>query len=505
VQPDQPVDTALVEALVDASERTNVPFELLAAIAHVETRLRSHEAHLDHGHHPLGQIGVMALTPEEASRGGELAGVGAIAPLSDDAANIAAAAALLAELAGDVSSIDDWHAVLIEHRGKALADEVFEKMARGFAARALTVSARADLSGWERERAVPAAGRQGYPSAIWNPAHSSNYSGASRGAAEIDYVVVHTVQGSYAGAISWFKNSTSNVSAHYVVRSSDGEVTQMVDDSDVAWHDACFNSPTVGIEHEGWVDDPETWYTEAQTMASARLLAYLAAAYDIPIDRDHIYGHGDAPDCSTHTDPGPGWDWDRYLALARDEGMPELGAAYVGRDFPSVMRPGEEAVVWFELDNLSNITWGLDETRLGTAEPNDRASAFFVDGNWMSPARATGADHSSYGPGDRGRFTFLIRAPEVDEPTTFTESFQLVQDTPDGDAWFGDVVTASIEVIPEGWEDPGDDDGDDRDGDDLGDPSAGCQVGGGQGGGALLLMLLALIARRRRVPIQPRA
>jgi hypothetical protein len=63
------------------------------------------------------------------------------------------------------------------------------------------------------------------------------------------------------------------------------------------------------------------------------------------------------------------------------------------------MTSGEEAVAYFEFVNDSTITWGLDETRLGTAEPMDRASAFFVDGNWLSPTRATGADHSNYAPG----------------------------------------------------------------------------------------------------------
>src|SRR5213075_2565387 len=88
----------------------------------------------------------------------------------------------------------------------------------------------------------------GYPGAIWNPASSSNYQAASRGAGDINYIIIHTVQGSYAGCINWFQNPAAQVSAHYVVRSSDGEITQMVDDSDIAWHVACFNSQSIGIE-----------------------------------------------------------------------------------------------------------------------------------------------------------------------------------------------------------------------------------------------------------------
>src|SRR4029078_1230864 len=79
-----------------------------------------------------------------------------------------------------------------------------------------------------------------YAGALWSPAYSGNYQVASRGAAQINNIVIHTTQGSYSGTISWFKNAAANVSAHYVVRSSDGQITQMVDDKNIAWHDACF-------------------------------------------------------------------------------------------------------------------------------------------------------------------------------------------------------------------------------------------------------------------------
>jgi MYXO-CTERM domain-containing protein len=140
------------------------------------------------------------------------------------------------------------------------------------------------------------------------------------------------VQGSYSGCISWFKNSTAEVSAHYVVRSSDGQITQMVDDSDIAWHDACFNSETIGIEHEGYVSEPAKWYTDAMYVASAKLTAWLCDQYGIPKDHSHIMGHGEAPDCSTHTDPGPGWDWAKYLSLVNSNGCLAQGETCNGKD-----------------------------------------------------------------------------------------------------------------------------------------------------------------------------
>jgi hypothetical protein len=160
----------------------------------------------------------------------------------------------------------------------------------------------------------------GYPGGIWSPAYGGNYQNASRGSAEINYVVIHTVQGSYAGAISWFKNPSAGVSSHYVVRSSDGEITQMVDDTDIAYHDACFNSNSIGIEHEGYVDAPGTWYTQAMYQSSAKLTAWLCDKYGIPKDHGHIMGHGETPDCSDHSDPGGGWDWNKYLNLVKTGG-----------------------------------------------------------------------------------------------------------------------------------------------------------------------------------------
>ena len=57
---------------------------------------------------------------------------------------------------------------------------------------------------------------QSRPSTIWRPAAADNYT-TGRAGNPIRYVVIHTVEGSATGAVSWFQNSSSNVSAHYVV------------------------------------------------------------------------------------------------------------------------------------------------------------------------------------------------------------------------------------------------------------------------------------------------
>jgi N-acetyl-anhydromuramyl-L-alanine amidase AmpD len=100
----------------------------------------------------------------------------------------------------------------------------------------------------------------------------------------------------------------SVVSTHYVMRSVDGEVTQMVLDKDRAYHVGSSNRYALGIEHEGFVDDPGKWYTWATYSSSALLTRWLTIKHDIPVDRDHIVGHVELPN-QTHTDPGGGWNW----------------------------------------------------------------------------------------------------------------------------------------------------------------------------------------------------
>ena len=70
-----------------------------------------------------------------------------------------------------------------------------------------------------------------YPPAIWDPAPECNWEERTK---EVSAVVIHYTEGSYAGCISWFKNCDAEVSAHYVIRSADGQITQMVLEKDKA-------------------------------------------------------------------------------------------------------------------------------------------------------------------------------------------------------------------------------------------------------------------------------
>ena len=106
------------------------------------------------------------------------------------------------------------------------------------------------------------------------------------------------------------------VSAHFLIR-RDGQIIQFVPCNKRAWHagisvwqgrPAC-NDFSAGVELEG---SDNTQFCDQQYVALARLTRRLKRAYPI---RD-IVGHADiAP--QRKTDPGPCFDWPRYVALMR--------------------------------------------------------------------------------------------------------------------------------------------------------------------------------------------
>ena len=181
------------------------------------------------------------------------------------------------------------------------------------------------------------SGDTDYPKALWRPADTSNFSERTE---PVNGVVVHYTEGSYAGCISWFQNPASNVSAHYVIRSSDGQVTQMVREADKAWHARSANAYTIGIEHEAY-GDIISYFTPEMYASSADLVRDICSRYD-NIDGHHTFyrdtldngtclnvglhdlggatactqirGHQHYPNQS-HTDPGPFWDWNYYYKL----------------------------------------------------------------------------------------------------------------------------------------------------------------------------------------------
>lgn len=130
---------------------------------------------------------------------------------------------------------------------------------------------------------------------------TNNYS--SRGKYQPEAIVLHIMQGTMKGTISWFKSLSSFVSAHYLV-GKDGEVVQMVGEEMVAWHAGRVFRPsarglavlkknlwggfvnpnyyTIGIECEGKSGDK---WTEEQMSALVELIRNIMKRWKIDIKR----------------------------------------------------------------------------------------------------------------------------------------------------------------------------------------------------------------------------
>ncbi|MEW1691106.1 peptidoglycan-binding protein [Streptomyces sp. NPDC091265] len=329
-----------------AAEQFGVPRDLLAAVGYGETRLDDHSGRPSQAN----GYGVMHLASNPTNRTLERAAALTGEPLADlradTGANILGGAAVLRGYADklgldarDRDDIDAWYPAVARYSGSQgpaaalYADTVYTFLADGLDVVApdgerVSVTGRpvsphkGSLDAAELRTQSP-----DYPSALWVPADPNNF--ATGRSAAVDKVIIHVTQGSYAGSISWFQNPTAEVSAHYVVRSSDGQITQMVRDSDTAYHARSANASALGIEHEGFIDDP-TWFTDAMYRSSAALTAHLCDRYGIPKDRAHIIGHSEAPG-NDHTDPGPNWDWTRYMQLVG--GATGGGSTPDGRSF----------------------------------------------------------------------------------------------------------------------------------------------------------------------------
>ena len=142
--------------------------------------------------------------------------------------------------------------------------------------------------------------------AEWRP--SPNFGARAEGVAT-DLIILHYTDMATAGAaIDWLCDPVSQVSAHYVV-AEDGRITQLVAETDRAWHAGVSswrgrgncNDDSVGIELEGLEGQP---FDEPQYETLASLCAAIAQHYPIA----HIAGHEHiAP--GRKQDPGAGFDW----------------------------------------------------------------------------------------------------------------------------------------------------------------------------------------------------
>ncbi len=241
----------------------------------------------------------------------------------------------------------------------------------------------------EGSTCTAASPRPDYEGAVWKKAHSNNY--GSRGGKSVKYITIHTVQGSYASAISWFRNRNARVSAHYVIRASDGQITQMVCENDKGFHVKTDNAEAIGIEHEGFIDDGIAWYTQAMYEASAELVRDICKRHGIDPKKTftgppttgvdflsnacyHIKGHQHFRG-NNHIDPGPYWDWERYYRLINGLVKPEVFTAKKGEIIDSGKKTGpyasqERVAYLIKPEDAVSITLDFVDFQLEGTEKN---------------------------------------------------------------------------------------------------------------------------------------
>ncbi|MEP7219870.1 MAG: N-acetylmuramoyl-L-alanine amidase [Bacteroidota bacterium] len=357
---------SVVRALLDdAAERFDIPRPLLYGIAYAESRWKDSPADVpDTSCDGMPRaIGIMGLRDDRwfghSLRAGIADGISPEEAAASTEKNIATGARYLSSLFSgtDRRDLREWIPAIERYSGIPESQEplrmlhvdgVFELIRGGWSTGDMTVAPQ-PVPTLDREaiinglRAMGMSAAGDYSGAQWQP--SPNFS--SRNGTAITAIAIHDTEGSFAASLSWLQSSESQASAHYIVRSVDGFIVQMVREADKAWHARNENPYTIGIEHEGYVDRPE-FFTDAMYRSSAALVRYLVNKYNIPLDRTHVKGHLDFPD-NTHTDPGGWWNWPLYYRLISNDPNRTV-----------VIDPFEDNVVgWWE-PSMSGSTTGVD-------------------------------------------------------------------------------------------------------------------------------------------------
>ncbi|MEO5998335.1 MAG: family 10 glycosylhydrolase, partial [Chitinophagaceae bacterium] len=315
---------------IEAASEFNVPVSLLKASAQVQSNWAQVSESI------YGSWGIMGLIENkfvrQISKAASLLDVNAAAIKNDAKTNIRAAAALLSYFQKDNSAavkIEDWFEpvkLLTGLRDEAMKNEltvrVFDLMNTG----SKTVTLWGEIISIDPEDILlPSSFREmdadkiittlrtttvDYPNAVSNFT-TCNFNNRPTASVVKYYFVHYVATGTYQGAVSWFKDCSSQVSAHYVIRNNDGEVSQIVAENDRAWSQGVpsYNDLGIGVEHEVLATNLSMWDSEPMLVAAANLCVNVCNRRAIPKVRRvnngdaGIYGHSDvrATDCPNLT------------------------------------------------------------------------------------------------------------------------------------------------------------------------------------------------------------
>lgn len=118
-------------------------------------------------------------------------------------------------------------------------------------------------------------------------------------------IAIHIAEGSKDSVIATFKDPSVQKSSNFLV-CRDGSVVQFVSTKNASFCTGNIDNPinelvlskptnpngwTISLEHEGFSTED---ITEAQYTTTATILKYCHDAWDIPLDRTHVFGHREA-------------------------------------------------------------------------------------------------------------------------------------------------------------------------------------------------------------------
>jgi len=171
---------------------------------------------------------------------------------------------------------------------------------------------------------------------IWTP--EATYVGPTpnKGGSMLEQrgLVLHVMQGTLAGSVSWGKNPASSMSFHFGTRKSDGLVQQLVDTSIAAWTQCNGNGRWISVENEDYSGNP---LSDAQIESIARLYARGHREYSWPFQIADSpngrglgwHGMGGVDWCNHPTCPGEPIKQQRPAILARAEQIVNGGSTPV--------------------------------------------------------------------------------------------------------------------------------------------------------------------------------
>ena len=360
----------LNDAFTSSAQIYDVPVDVLKSVAYAETRMMQIVPEENDDANCMNMpkaYGIMGLRDDNwfghsLVEGANLIGATVEEVKNNAGLNIKAAAALLSKYAYELNvigrnNLSSWRPVLEKYSGIPQEDvkpfysfDIFKVLNEGTKINGVVVNSHkeVDLSQFSEnvnpknklkniEKIVsinsPAkALSTDYPPAFWDPSPNFNPNAVAQ-----KFLVVHDTEGSFANSVSWLKNPIAKASSHYIIRSSDGYIIQLVHEKDRAWHVRSWNNVMLGVEHEGYVSDP-SFFTEAMYQSSAALFRHFVDTYHVPVDTFRIIGHYQHlktwwvnwinntwnpnnpgytidPTDNTHTDPGPYWNWSHFFDL----------------------------------------------------------------------------------------------------------------------------------------------------------------------------------------------